>query len=228
LLLKEQPKSASFLRIRENAGGKSVTVVLDPPGYYLWDFAGVDGLQVARNLFGEKVSQLAPFQSLESSFNAHACSVLRLCENNFRVALSRDHGLDLAIEDMNLDVWVRQCNPFQGPPQKRLAINTADRMATLVLPEQLGLSCLHRLATTKPIHTLENLPLHCAVPARLQQKAILVWHHPWLGHPRFELHTAQADAQTIAQAITVEVATNPLFSIRRGTTAASRSHHSPL
>ncbi|MBD0335026.1 MAG: hypothetical protein ICV62_06025 [Cyanobacteria bacterium Co-bin13] len=204
-----------------------MNLVIDPPGYYLWDFAGADGLQAARNLFGGRVSELGPFQSLESSFNAHACSVLRLCENNFRVALSRDHGLDLAIEEMNLNVWVHQCNPFQRPPQKRQAAPASNRMATLVLPEQLG-RCLPRLATTKPIYCLEDLPLHCAVPARLQQKAILVWHHPWLGHPRFELHTAQADVQSIAEAITVETASHSLSDTRRGTTAATRSHHSAL
>ncbi|MBD0268274.1 MAG: hypothetical protein ICV77_08260 [Cyanobacteria bacterium Co-bin8] len=210
-----------------------MTVVIDPPGYYLWDFAGANGLQAARNLFGNRVSELAPFQSLESSFNAHACSVLRLCENNFRVALSRDHEFDLAIEEMNLNVWVRQCNPFQRPPQKRQATPASDRMATLVLSEKLAQACLHHLATTKPIYRLEDLPLHCAVPARLQQKAILVWHHPWLGHPRFELHTAQADVQSIAEAITaeaitVEIASHTLPDTRRGTTAATRSHHSAL
>ncbi|HEY9735272.1 MAG TPA: hypothetical protein V6D06_03285 [Trichocoleus sp.] len=207
-----------------------MAVMIDPPGYFLWDFAGVDGLQAALNLFGEKVGHLAPFQSLETSFNAHACSVLRLAERNFRVALSRDHGLDLAIADMGLNLWVKLSNPLKASAPIRQAASGCERIATLVISEQWGQTCLPRLGTTQPIHRLENLPLHCAVPARIEQKSVLVWHHSWLGHPRFDLHTAQANAQTIAQAITVEIQSHhyPTDAGRGTTAAATRGHHPTL
>ena len=51
----------------------------------LWDMAGVDGLEVAQTLFGEKVGHLAPFQSLETVVQDKDCSVLRLCDRNFRI-----------------------------------------------------------------------------------------------------------------------------------------------
>lgn len=206
-----------------------MTLVIDPPGYYLWDWSGVEGLEVAQQIFGQRVSQLAPLQSVETSFNAHTCSVLRLTESSFRVALSRDHGLDLAIEDLNLHVQVQQCNPFQAPSTSPQVPLGCDRTATLVLSERLGIACLHRLATPHPLYSLENLPLHCAVPAHIGQTALLVWHHFWLGSPRFDLHTPQADVQTIAQAITVEIESpHPLTDTGRGTTAATRGYHPPL
>jgi hypothetical protein len=204
-------------------------VVIDPPGYYLWDFAGVDGLQAARYLFGEAVSQLAAFQSLEASFDAHGCSVLRLAENNFRAALSRDHSLALALEDTDFKVWVRHCNPFQKASWIRQASTAGDRMAVLMVPEALGQVHLPTLATTKPVYSISDLPLHQAAPARIGETAVLIWHHIWLGHARFDLHTAQADAQSIAEAITVEIESHSLStSAGRGTTAATRGYYSAL
>lgn len=206
-----------------------MTVAINPPGYYLWDFAGMDGLQAALNLFGERVGHLGPFQSLETSFNAHACSVLRLAERNFRVALSRDHGLDLAIADMGLDLWVKHSNPLKASAPIRQAAGGCEHIATLVISEQWGQTYLPFLGTTQPIHQLKNLPLHCAVPARIEQTSVLVWRHCWLGHPRFDLHTAQADAQTIARAITVEIESHHYpTDAGRGTKAAARGHHPPL
>lgn len=206
-----------------------MTIVIDPPGYYLWDFAGVDSLQAACYLFGEAVDQLAVFQSLEANFDAHSCSILRLAENNFRVALSRDHGLDLALEDTDFKVWVRHRNPFQKASWIRQASTAGDRMAVLIVPKALGQACLPVLATTQPMYSVSDLPLHQAVPARIGETAILIWHHIWLGHARFDLHTAQADAQTIAEAITVEIESHPLStSAGRGTTAATRGYYSAL
>ena len=52
-----------------------------------WDIAGVDGLPVARALFGEGAARLSVWQSLDTEWGGAPCSVLRLCEGNFRVGL---------------------------------------------------------------------------------------------------------------------------------------------
>ena len=42
-----------------------------------WDLAGVEGLAVAKQLFGEAATHLAPFQSFETTFEGEPCGVLR-------------------------------------------------------------------------------------------------------------------------------------------------------
>ena len=58
-----------------------------PPSY--WDFAGVDGGLVARALFGEAAARLSVWQSLDTDWDGSPCSVLRLCEGNFRIGALR-------------------------------------------------------------------------------------------------------------------------------------------
>jgi len=143
----------------------------------LWDFAGIDGLQVARHLFGEQIAHISPFQSLTTTLQGRPCAVLRLCEHNFRVALPQGLELDQLIHPLHQQIWIAR-SPY---------------LAALTLPVEQGLSWLYQRATTKPLHRLQPLPGDRAVPARLGGIAVLIWHHSWLGQPRLELHTATVD-----------------------------------
>lgn len=160
------------------------TLQISPPNYYLWDFAGVDGLQAAIALFSSDVSRIAPFQSLSTAFNQQPCSVLRLCENNFRVALSQEMSFDQVVAELGLKVWVKR---FPA--------------AILVMPSNFGLKRLVEIATTKPIYALKPFPIDRAVPARINGLAILAWHHFWQGQPRLEIQTAEANVDTIQMAV---------------------------
>jgi len=151
--------------------------------YFLWDFAGIDGLQAAIALFTPAISRIAPFQSLTTNFHHQPCSVLRLCENNFRVALPANLAFNQAIADLSLQVWSKPCPA-----------------ATFVVPTALGLARLPQIATTKPTHTLEPFPCDRAVPARINGVAILAWHHSWCGQPILNIQTASANVNTIREA----------------------------
>lgn len=157
---------------------------INPPGYVLWDFAGVDGRQAAIALFTPAIAHLAPFQSRTAAFQHQSCAVLRLCENNFRVALPEKLSLEAAIAALALQVWVKPC-----------------AAANLVLPVDEGLSRLRAIATTKPIYTLNPFPCDRAVPARIEGLAMLAWHHHWQGQPRLTLQTAQAHVEAIQRAL---------------------------
>ncbi|GAB4376849.1 MAG: hypothetical protein Kow00121_24740 [Elainellaceae cyanobacterium] len=147
-----------------------------------WDIAGIDGLAVAKTLFGESVNHIAPFQSLETHLNGMPCSVLRLCEGNFRVS---GHSAELAqinqLIPINQRVWVKQL----------------DWLSAIVIPEAIGLSRLTELAIAKPPYRLSSLAVNCAVPARIQGIAVLVWRHSVQEQPAFELHLATADLNQI-------------------------------
>ncbi len=164
----------------------SNSLQINPPNYFLWDFAGVDGLQTAIALFIPNISRIAPFQSLTAEFNQQPCSVLRLCENNFRVALSEETPFDQAITALGLNVWVKPCPA-----------------ATLVLPADSELKRLAEIATTKPIYTLEPFPCDRAVPARINGIAILAWHHLWQGQPSLTIQTATASVDAIQTAFSL-------------------------
>ena len=148
--------------------------------YYLWDFAGVDGLQFARELVGDRVTRIARFQSLEVSLGGYSGSILRLCEGNFRLGLQGDAA---AIAEMlrqhqaQRQVWVKPC----------------DKMRAIALPESTGIELLPRIMTTKPPHRLQGLQPNCAVPARYQGTAVLVWRHS-IG---VELHLALKDVAIV-------------------------------
>ncbi|MGB3138964.1 MAG: hypothetical protein WBG38_09300 [Nodosilinea sp.] len=160
--------------------------VINPPSYDLWDFAGVDGLQVAIALFSPDISHLAPFQSLRAEFSQQGCSVLRLCEGNFRVAVPETIRLDQAIAPLNLKVWVKPC-----------------ATANLVMPATAGLERLAQIAIIKPLYTLNPFPCDRAVPARINGKAILAWHHLWQGEPRLLIQTACSDIDQIQTAFEI-------------------------
>lgn len=76
----------------------------------LWDLSGVDSLEVAQLLFSEDVTYLAPFQSVETTLAGEDCSVLRLCDRNFRIRYSGPH-LDLLeqkVLSLQRCVWIKQ------------------------------------------------------------------------------------------------------------------------
>jgi glycine cleavage system aminomethyltransferase T len=58
-----------------------------------------------------------------------------------------------------------------------------------------------QIAVPKPPYRLRNLQLNCAVPARIDGTAVLVWRHPVLGQPTFELHVAVKDLDLISDRI---------------------------
>lgn len=149
-----------------------------------WDFAGIDGLQVAKNLFSDAIDRLAPFQSAEISFRSGHCSVLRLCEGNFRVSWQGDSAQfqqQLAQAQQGQRVWVKQL-PW---------------LSTLFLTEAAGLHHLPQVATPKPPYRLQAMPLHCAIPARIEGMSVLIWYHLVQTQPVFELQMALHDAQSI-------------------------------
>ena len=161
-----------------------MTEFLDLSGYQLWDFAGIDGLQFAKALFGEGSGRIAPFQSFETSLNGYWCSVLRLCEGNFRLGLQGDATVvEQAIAQLqpNYQVWVKRCASI----------------GAIALPETPGLNLLPQIAIPKPPHRLEGLQLNCAAPTRIDGISVLIWLHQVLGQPAFELHTAIKDVEAV-------------------------------
>jgi hypothetical protein len=163
----------------------NISKLMPPTEHYLWDFAGTDGLQVARHLFGAQVSQLSPFQSLTTTFEGQPCAVLRLCEGNFRVALAQNLALDEIVTPLQQRVWVAR-SPY---------------LTTLTLPVEPALEWLAQTATTKPMFTLSPFPCDRAVPARLEGIAILIWHYQWLGQPRLDLQMATTELPKVKAVI---------------------------
>ncbi len=146
-------------------------------GYQLWDFAGVNGLQCAQDLAGDAVTKLAPFQSLETQVAEARCGILRLCEGNFRLGLQGgSEGFERLLQ--------------QAQVKARVWASRSDRMRAIAIPEAAGLELLPQLATTKPPHRLIGLQANCAVPARIDHRSVLIWQHPLLGQPAFELQVA--------------------------------------
>jgi hypothetical protein len=148
------------------------------PGYTTYhhcDFAGIDGLQFAQQLFGVQITRLAPFQSQETTLNGHSCSVLRLCEGNFRIG------------------WTGE--PILAPPNQRVWVKSFSWLATLILPATLDLDWAS-FAIPKPPHRIVGLANHCAAPARIDGVAVLLWKHQ-LEQPVIELHMAQAHQSLI-------------------------------
>ncbi len=143
-----------------------------------WDMAGADGLTAARALFGEAVDRLAPFQSMETSLDGVPCSVLRLCDRNFRITYPGP--LDARVASLGLQLWV-----------KRL-----DWMGAIDLPIDT-MPALVAQAIVRAPHRLHPLPLHRAVPAQLGALPVVVWHHPIGGQPALELHLAQTQIKNL-------------------------------
>ncbi len=150
---------------------------LDLSDYHLWDFAGVDGLQMAKALFGPAADTIAPWRSLELSWQGQSLSLLRLCENNFRIGVQGNpQPLVVALQTVSADykVWWRVC----------------DRMVSWAMPTAIGVDLLEPLAMPKPPHRLIGLPDDCALPCRIEGIAVVLWRHRLLGQSALELQTA--------------------------------------
>lgn len=158
-------------------------VLLNLNHYQLWVIAGVDGLQVAKSLFGDRVGRIAPFQSIETSLAGCPCSVLRLCEGNFRIAWESDRTI------------LEQAFQLQG--EQRAWLKRFDWLGAIALSELVGLTHLPQIAVAKPPHRLAGMLVNCAAPARIEGTAILVWRHSVLGQSAFELHVAVKDLETV-------------------------------
>jgi hypothetical protein len=148
----------------------------------LVDFAGYDGLPVARALFGNQINRIAPFQSIDCLIDGTvACSVLRLCENNFRVRLSQSDlaAFTTAFQQQHQRVWLKQF----------------DWLGSLILPDDM--TRLTSLITPKPPHRIAGLQLNCAAPGRINGISVLVWRHAIRKIPIIELHLAQKDIAAV-------------------------------
>ncbi|MEM9904658.1 MAG: hypothetical protein AAF921_06515 [Cyanobacteria bacterium P01_D01_bin.44] len=149
----------------------------------LWDLTGPDGLHAARTLFGEAVDHLAPFQSLETKLQGSPCSVLRLCDRNFRITHEGNFASMINALKMNtlkMNVRVKQF----------------DWLGSILLPDSL-FPTLAKQATVRPPHRLKTLPNHRAVPARINNIPALIWRHPLQAKPIIELHSARTDLETL-------------------------------
>ena len=144
----------------------------------LWDLAGVDGLAVAKRLFGEDVGYLGRLQSPETTLAWQDCSVLRLCDRNFRIVYAGP--LQQLITPLKAKIWLKQF----------------DWLARLSLPISLLPEIISQ-ATVRPPHRLKDIPNHRAVPAQLQGMPLLIWQHPHQGQPILELHAARQDLKTL-------------------------------
>ncbi|MGJ3251469.1 MAG: hypothetical protein ACFE0J_10105 [Elainellaceae cyanobacterium] len=156
--------------------------------HQLWDWAGVDGLQFARAVFGDDIGKIAPFQSIETLYQTYPCSVLRLCEGNFRVAIAPEVSFreDTQAIHSNLRMWLKPSEPI----------------VAIALPDERGMDMLPEIATTKPIYRLDSLRSNCAVPARVNGIAILVWRHSVSGTPILELHVALSNLDALQTLLT--------------------------
>ena len=128
----------------------------------IWDIAGTDGLIVVQSLLGKSVGYLAPFQSLETVLAGEPCSVLRLCDRNFRIRYAGD--ITQHISPLKSNVLVRQYEWL-----KAFSISSNQ------------LQSLTKRATVRPPHRLVGLPTHQAVPAQLDTISMLIWRHTSLG-----------------------------------------------
>ena len=154
----------------------------------LWDFAGIDGLQMARSLFGDAIDRISIFQSIDIHLSDCPCSVLRLCETNFRVVWYDEHPhLPQRLQQAAIgrQVWLRQFN-WLGAILLRNPCGA-------ILPDPIDPLLI---ATPKPPHRLP-LPIDCAAPARIDGVSVLIWRHAIDGQPALEVHTATKDLQFI-------------------------------
>lgn len=151
----------------------------------LWDFAGIDGLQMAKALFGEGIDRLSVFGSIDTHLLNCPCSVLRLCETNFRVAAYDSFDLQpLQQALIDRQVWLRQFG----------------WLSAIVLPDSLG-ARLAQMATPKLPHRLP-LPIGCAAPAQIDGVSVLMWRHLVCEQPALEMHAATKDLQFIQAKLT--------------------------
>ena len=162
------------------------------PGPLLsWDFAGCDGLALARELFGSAVSELSVYRSLDTDWKGTPCALLRLCENNFRVGLYENIAArDVkAFEDA---LWANAatCRVWVKPTI----------LATLLLNEDT-LKSLLPITTVKSPHRLIRLGQNRAIPCRIAGLASLLWCHRVGGVLAVEVQTAPSAVTRISAAI---------------------------
>ncbi|MBF2000076.1 MAG: hypothetical protein IGS50_23305 [Synechococcales cyanobacterium C42_A2020_086] len=150
----------------------------------LYDLAGFDGLPVAQRLFGDGIQRLAPFQSAELPLSSGIpCTVLRLCENNFRVRLQEADGTAL------------QQAFTQAQIGQRVWLQSFAWLSRLTLPD--GIERLAEIAVPKSPHRIAGLQMNCAAPGRIDGVAVLVWRHSAQGQPAVDLHLAASDRKII-------------------------------
>jgi hypothetical protein len=152
--------------------------VLDLATYTRWDITGIDGLQLTKLWFGSGVDRIAPFQSLETTWGDKSCSVLRLCEGNFRISCAESPA-QINIPQ-NYRGWVKQF----------------DWLGAIAIPD-VALSCLEEIAIPKPPYRLSHLKLNCALPARIDGIAVLIWRHLLHHQSVIEIHTTQQDLYVV-------------------------------
>lgn len=150
----------------------------------LWDIAGVDGLQVMQSLIGDRVDRIAPFQSLATELDRIPCSVLRLCEGNFRLRWSGDRDRLQSILNA-------------ATAEKRVWVKQFPWLSTIQLPNDMNVARLAEMAIAKPPFSLASLALHCAAPARINSISVLVWRHAIDNIETIELHIATHHLQSI-------------------------------
>ncbi|TVQ20574.1 MAG: hypothetical protein EA367_08335 [Leptolyngbya sp. DLM2.Bin15] len=159
----------------------TLTVDLHPTS--LIDLAGQDGLQGAIALFGAQVNRIAPFQSTSVQWQGVSGSLLRLCENNFRLRWQGDETAMIgALQSAAGSIWVRSL------PWLTAIAYPAAILDDLVIP-----------ITPTPPHQLTGLPLHCAAVGRLEGRSLLVWHYGLDGQPVVELQMAAVDQGIISR-----------------------------
>jgi hypothetical protein len=156
--------------------------IIDLGAYKRWDIAGIDGLEMVKSRFGQAVDRIAPFQSLETVLDGESCSVLRLCEGNFRISCSGN--LTIVDSDRNYRAWIKQF----------------DWLSAIAVPDS-ALSHLQKLARPKPPFRLNDLKLNCAIPARIDGIAVLIWRHSPCDLPIIEIHAAQKDLNGIMRLV---------------------------
>ena len=149
----------------------------------LYDFAGFDGLALARDFFGPWASELAVYQSRDTEWSGVPCALLRVCENNFRVGVpGGTAGFEEALTEAanGRRVWVKPAG-----------------LASLFLREGLEWEHLAKTAMTKAPYRLTGLAMNRAVPARIADRAALIWRHDVYGRAVIEIQTAPADTEAV-------------------------------
>lgn len=154
----------------------------------LIDLAGQGGLQGAIALFGSQVNRIAPFQSTPVQWQGASGSLLRLCENNFRLRWQGDESAMIAaLQSATAGTWVRSL-PW----------------LTAIAYPAAYLTDLVPLITSTPPHQLVGLPLNCAAVGRFEGRSLLVWHHELDGQAVVELHMATAHQEAIASGLMMQ------------------------
>jgi len=154
------------------------------PSTFLWDIAGVDGLAVMKRLIGEECDRIAPFQSLETDLDHTPCTILRLCEANFRLRWMGDSAhlqSRLGVATADQQVWVKQF-PW---------------LVSVPLLHGISVEQLSGVAIARVPFSVEYLGMDCAAPVRIGRHGCLIWRHSIQGRAVIELHSALQTIQEL-------------------------------